>query len=398
MGARLALLFLATVAVAVALAPRGGGSGAAVAAVEVAVAVCLGALAYVLVRRLATGWLLVAVAGAALVGGLLANSSALDVRSSQQILAWALSGVAGGVALSRGPVWGLAAFLVTTTAYLAEQPSGAPAPLMAVLGALTFYTGGALTHTLAHRGFATTERELVASESAAAAQEIEQERWRARLHADRQLHDTVLATLTLLAHRGVGLTDRQIRDACQRDLVALNGDVSALVDESSAVISTSAAPVEAESRAIEDVVRLVTSRAATIGIDMRVHGDDTALATATVAPLVAVAVSEALFECVENVRRHAGVAVLDVMVTVSEGGLVLVALDEGQGFDLSAVADDRLGLRASVRDRIAGVAGSTTIWSRPGQGTSVMLRVPLLRATAVVDSAAPAAASQGEDA
>jgi signal transduction histidine kinase len=52
-------------------------------------------------------------------------------------------------------------------------------------------------------------------------------------------------------------------------------------------------------------------------------------------------------------------------------------LDEGQGFDQARVPADRLGLRASVRERLAAVGGGVTIWTRPGQGTSVMLRVPL---------------------
>ena len=52
-------------------------------------------------------------------------------------------------------------------------------------------------------------------------------------------------------------------------------------------------------------------------------------------------------------------------------------LDEGRGFDRDLVPADRLGLRASVQERIAAVGGGATIWTQPGRGTSVMLRVPL---------------------
>jgi signal transduction histidine kinase len=65
------------------------------------------------------------------------------------------------------------------------------------------------------------------------------------------------------------------------------------------------------------------------------------------------------------------------MASVADTSLVLVVLDEGQGFDQDLVPADRLGLRASVQERIAAVGGGATIWTQPGRGTSVMLRVPL---------------------
>jgi signal transduction histidine kinase len=67
------------------------------------------------------------------------------------------------------------------------------------------------------------------------------------------------------------------------------------------------------------------------------------------------------------------------MASVADTSLVLVVLDEGRGFDQDLVPADRLGLRASVQERIAGVGGGVTIWTQPSQGTSVMLRVPLAR-------------------
>ena len=65
------------------------------------------------------------------------------------------------------------------------------------------------------------------------------------------------------------------------------------------------------------------------------------------------------------------------MASVTGASLVLVVLDEGRGFDQDRVPADRLGLRASVQERLAAVGGGATIWTQPGQGTSVMLRVPL---------------------
>jgi signal transduction histidine kinase len=51
-------------------------------------------------------------------------------------------------------------------------------------------------------------------------------------------------------------------------------------------------------------------------------------------------------------------------------------IDAGRGFDEAATGRDRLGLRTSVRSRIASVGGRVQVWSAPGRGTSVLLQVP----------------------
>ena len=53
-----------------------------------------------------------------------------------------------------------------------------------------------------------------------------------------------------------------------------------------------------------------------------------------------------------------------------------MVVDNGRGFEPQTVADDRLGLRSSVTDRIRAHGGSVRVWSTPGHGTSVLLSVP----------------------
>jgi len=66
------------------------------------------------------------------------------------------------------------------------------------------------------------------------------------------------------------------------------------------------------------------------------------------------------------------------VASVTGGVLVVLVIDQGRGFDPAAVPEDRLGLRASVHERLSALGGTVTVWSRPGQGTSVKLRLPLL--------------------
>lgn len=53
-------------------------------------------------------------------------------------------------------------------------------------------------------------------------------------------------------------------------------------------------------------------------------------------------------------------------------GLTVTVTDAGDGFDLDAIGEDRLGIRASIVARMAGVAGTATIDSDDG-GTTVVL-------------------------
>jgi signal transduction histidine kinase len=51
--------------------------------------------------------------------------------------------------------------------------------------------------------------------------------------------------------------------------------------------------------------------------------------------------------------------------------------DRGVGFDPGAVADDRQGLRGSVRDRMQRHGGRAEVRSAPGSGTEVELWMPV---------------------
>jgi signal transduction histidine kinase len=67
-----------------------------------------------------------------------------------------------------------------------------------------------------------------------------------------------------------------------------------------------------------------------------------------------------------------------------------MVVDAGKGFSVAETGADRLGLRQSVRHRIEAVDGEVQVWSTPGRGTSVMIRVPVSGAHGTEDGAADA--------
>jgi signal transduction histidine kinase len=386
-GVRLAQVFLVTVLFGVPLASSPHHLGQALIT-GFGTALCAAGVAYVLLLRRGRAWLVALVVLTGLTVALLAGAKAdFGPDRTQDLAAWVVAGMASGIATSRGPGWGIAVFVPAVVAELvAEQAHGGLVFAPVLLGALTYYVGGAVTNVLARRGFATTEQALEAVAGAEAARQVAEERWRARREADRLLHDTVLATLAVLAHSGEGASPAELRAACRRDLGLLGRGHEEAGRQPTArpepgpglEPANGPEPGPGPETGVAALVEAARGEAARRGLALRAHAAALEQPGLHLDPAVATALRQALVECVANVR-HARVRHLDLMASVADAALVLVVLDEGQGFDQARVPADRLGLRASVQERITAVGGGVTIWSQPRQGTSVMLRVPLAR-------------------
>jgi signal transduction histidine kinase len=90
----------------------------------------------------------------------------------------------------------------------------------------------------------------------------------------------------------------------------------------------------------------------------------------------------AVSEAVHNAVRHAHASSVHLRIRIEDRWLEIEIEDDGQGFDVaeverrSAAPDRGLGL-ASVRERVTAHGGLCNLWSRPGRGTRITLRVPL---------------------
>jgi signal transduction histidine kinase len=76
-----------------------------------------------------------------------------------------------------------------------------------------------------------------------------------------------------------------------------------------------------------------------------------------------------------NAAKHSGADKIDVYAEVDEERVEVFVRDRGQGFDLDAVAEDRMGVKGSIIDRMARHGGTATVRSRPGEGTEVRLEI-----------------------
>lgn len=191
-----------------------------------------------------------------------------------------------------------------------------------------------------------------------------------RRQGARLLHDTVLATLTLLAHSGVGVSAEALRQQAEEDARLLR----------QLRLGSTPMPRFSGSYSLEPVgettlgttLESVKQRFLRMGLTVRWHGTGHVLLPNEVLDAFLLA----LAECLENVRRHAGVDEADVTITEADDIVRAVVTDAGVGFSPETIPSDRLGFRESVVARLGNVGGSARVFSTPGAGTTVMLEVP----------------------
>jgi signal transduction histidine kinase len=90
----------------------------------------------------------------------------------------------------------------------------------------------------------------------------------------------------------------------------------------------------------------------------------------------------AVREAAHNAARHAGVPEVSVYVEAEGDKLTAFVRDRGRGFDLDEVGPGRLGVRESIIGRMARVGGRAEVHSTKGEGTEIVLEVPLAREAA----------------
>jgi len=176
------------------------------------------------------------------------------------------------------------------------------------------------------------------------------------------VHDTVLNELAVVSTRAAGPLPDEVRERIAESVARVaaedaRGDTVVLAGERLG-------------GAVADAV----DAARVQGLVVTVDGDIGAVGELT-AP-VAASLGLAVRQCLDNVAAHSGTDLAEVAVIAGDGVLTVMVVDSGRGFAENGVGTDRLGLRNSVRQRIAGIGGTVQIFTTEGVGTSVSMTVP----------------------
>jgi signal transduction histidine kinase len=192
-------------------------------------------------------------------------------------------------------------------------------------------------------------------------------RYRTEVRAAALMHDTVLGHLSAIAAGADGALQSRLKNEIERDLALLIGE-DWLNDPAPA------ADEQSRSDWRRSALLAAVQEARDLSLTVEVTGDPGAIGRLTSERDVAVGL--AAKQCLVNVLRHAEVHRAEVVVIGSDSDVSVMVIDAGRGFSEQQIASDRLGLRQSVRRRIESVGGEVRLWSTPGRGTSVLIRVP----------------------
>jgi signal transduction histidine kinase len=216
-------------------------------------------------------------------------------------------------------------------------------------GLVTVIRGGARQADAIVAASLSAERQIRAEE-ARRADEREQH---------RQLHDTVLSTLTMVAAGAFAEPSPALTAQAARDLRVLQGL------EGAPAMPDGPAPLTDLRPRLEQAA--ASTRDLAVGLK---------LVPVTLPSGVADQLVACVGEALRNVARHAGTGQAEVSVSGGAGWAVIEVTDRGRGFDPAATPPSRRGIRESITGRMLAVGGQAVIASRPGAGTTVTVSWP----------------------
>jgi len=188
----------------------------------------------------------------------------------------------------------------------------------------------------------------------------------------REIHDSVLQSLALLAKRGAEMTSRTTVSASEvRELVELSArqerELRALLNEPHEEPPPGAVPLR------------TALQAAAFGVD----AVPVTVSTADPAWIPASDVGEltgAVHQALENAAEHASATKVLIFAEQTDGEVVITIRDDGAGFVYDERALERqgkMGMLRSMKGRIEGIGGAMFVHSAPGAGTEVEFRLPV---------------------
>jgi signal transduction histidine kinase len=203
----------------------------------------------------------------------------------------------------------------------------------------------------------------------------------------------VLSSGAVLDDAAAARREAGSREYAEKGRLAARTRTAALVhDEALATLALAASPLPVPTdrlatqarRAADMLTRLVDDDAggaelleAALAAEARAFGAEFVGPAENVPPLPPAtreAILGAARQALDNARRHAPGARRSLSVRASGGVVEVEIADDGEGFDPSRIADDRLGVRQSIVGRMARLPGTAArVESAPGEGTRVVL-------------------------
>ena len=193
----------------------------------------------------------------------------------------------------------------------------------------------------------------------------------------RELHDSVSQHLFAAMMMLSAITEKakkdQVSEAQQKQLAMVTDIINASQSEMRALL-LHLRPVSLEGKSLrQGIEQLLKELQSKIKIELKWDVEDVSLPTAIEDQLFRV-----VQELLSNTLRHAKANELEVYLHEIDQNVLLRVIDDGVGFDTSQPKAGSYGLM-NIRERIAAVGGTVKIISFKGQGTSIEIKIPLIK-------------------
>ncbi|MFJ9839899.1 MacS family sensor histidine kinase [Kitasatospora sp. NPDC101155] len=202
---------------------------------------------------------------------------------------------------------------------------------------------------------------------------------RERERLSRDIHDGVLQVLALVQRRGAELSEGAGGGADFAELGRLAGE-----QERALRALMTGGPLPAQ-RAV-DLPEADAAEPCDLTALLRPYADERITLSAPGTPVLLPGpagreLAAAVGAAVDNVRKHAGEQTRAWILVEDEPAAVTVSIrDEGPGFAPGRLGEaeraGRLGVSQSIRGRLLDLGGTAELYSAPGEGVEVELRVP----------------------
>jgi len=198
---------------------------------------------------------------------------------------------------------------------------------------------------------------------------IEQE----RASIAREIHDDIGGALTAVRF-DVAWIGRHCTDAAMQEHAIAAADMLQHAIGASQRIMMNLRPPILEQGLVAAVQWLAAGFERRTGVATQVRASSDIIQTAADIQLVAYRTAQ---EALTNISKHAHPSKVTIELSDQEGVLTLEVADNGQGMELHTRDKPKAFGLKGLQERARTVGGWLDISSRPGQGTSVILSVPL---------------------
>ncbi len=203
-----------------------------------------------------------------------------------------------------------------------------------------------------------------------------------RLRMAREIHDTIAQDFSAIALQldtaevlvEANPSDENITQSIREARRLAN---KGLRDARRSVHNLRAAPLEG--RTLPEAIEALAGEVGSV--EERTVSLDTSSLFGSLPPAIEVGLYRIAQEAVQNAKQHAGAKRIDVKLERSDDSIRLIVEDDGEGFEVDAVASDaresgRFGL-VGMRERARLLGGALYIESEPGIGTRVCAEAPI---------------------